>query len=113
MIPLHSCLELSKQKALSQLKREIRGQFHQYAYAQLLHTQIPKAQKDSQVKQLFALMGSVCVKGVCKQIDEIYLRREEWKNGRRKYWKENERRKSNLLFFPPCKHDKYITLNYN
>ena len=34
-------------------------------------TTIPKAQKDSQVKQLFALFGSACVKAVSKHVDEI------------------------------------------
>ena len=37
-------------------------------YAQLLHSQIPKAQKGSQLKQL---SGSVGVKAVRKHIDEI------------------------------------------
>ena len=40
-------------------------------YKQLLRAQIPKAQKDSQVKQLFALLGSARVKAVPKNIDEI------------------------------------------
>ena len=41
-------------------------------YEQLLPTQIPKAQKkDSQVKQLFALLGSASIKAVRKHVDEI------------------------------------------
>ena len=40
-------------------------------YAQLLRTQIPKAQKDSQLKQLFALSGSAGVKAARKHVDEI------------------------------------------
>ena len=50
---------------------ENRGQFHQRVYVQLLHAQIPKAQKDSQVKQLFALSGSLRIKAVPKHVDEI------------------------------------------
>ena len=33
--------------------------------------QIPKAQKDSQLKQLFALLGSMSVKAARKHVDEI------------------------------------------
>ena len=40
-------------------------------YEQLLHLQIPKVQKDNQLKQLFALSGSACVKAVHKHVDEI------------------------------------------
>ena len=40
-------------------------------YEQLLHAQIPKVQKDSQVKQLFALLGPSSVKAACKQVGEI------------------------------------------
>ena len=41
-------------------------------YKQLLRTQIPKsAKKDSQVKQLFALLGSASVKAAHKHGDEI------------------------------------------
>ena len=43
-------------------------------YKQLLHAHIPKAQKDSQVKQLFALLGSVHVKAARKHVKEIDLR---------------------------------------
>ena len=38
---------------------------------QLLHSKIPKAQKDSQLKQLFALLGSLDVKAACKHVVEI------------------------------------------
>ena len=41
-------------------------------YEQLLRTQIPKVKKDSQIKQLFALLGPAWVKGTLKHIDEIY-----------------------------------------
>ena len=41
------------------------------SYEQLLCTQIPKAKKDSQVKLLFELLGSACVKAERKYIDEI------------------------------------------
>ena len=40
-------------------------------YTQLLRAQIPKAQKDTQLKQLFVLSGSAPVKAECKHIDEI------------------------------------------
>ena len=40
-------------------------------YVQLLHMQIPKAQKDSQFKQLFALLGSASKKAACKHVEEI------------------------------------------
>ena len=40
-------------------------------YEQLLHTKIPKAQKDGQIKHLFVLLGSDCVKAVRKHVDEI------------------------------------------
>ena len=40
-------------------------------YLQLLHTQIPKAQKDSQLKYHFPLLGSAGVKAACKHVDEI------------------------------------------
>ena len=40
-------------------------------YVQLLCLQIPKAQKDSQLKQLFALLGSARVKAARKHVDEI------------------------------------------
>ena len=48
-----------------------RFQFHQRVYAQLLRTQVPKAQKDSQLKQLFALSGSACVKAARKHVNKI------------------------------------------
>ena len=38
---------------------------------QLLRTKIPKAQKDSQIKQLFALLGPACVQAAPKHVDEI------------------------------------------
>ena len=37
---------------------------------QLLHSKIPKAQKDSQVKQLFALLGPAWVKAAHKQVEQ-------------------------------------------
>ena len=39
-------------------------------YEQLLCVQIPKAQKDSQVKQLFALLGPAWVKAAHKQVEQ-------------------------------------------
>jgi hypothetical protein len=38
---------------------------------QLLHKQIPKAQKDTQLKHLFVLSGSAGVKAERKQVNEI------------------------------------------
>ena len=38
---------------------------------QLSRAQITKPQKDSQLKQLFALLGSVSVKAAHKHVDEI------------------------------------------
>ena len=46
-------------------------QFAPTFYEQLLCMQIPKVQRDRQVKQLFALSGSAHVKAVRKHIDEI------------------------------------------
>ena len=40
-------------------------------YAHLLHAKIPKVQKDSQVRQLFAVLGSVYVKAAHKHVGEI------------------------------------------
>ena len=43
-------------------------------YEQLLCVQIPKAQKDSQLKQLFALLGSAGIKAAHKHVDDINTR---------------------------------------
>ena len=51
------------------------GSISTTCYAQLLPTQIPKPQKDSQLKQLIALLGSAGVKTARKNVDEIDLRR--------------------------------------
>ena len=48
-----------------------RGSISPTFYEKLLRSQIPKVQKDSQVKQLFALLGSVSVKAAGKHVDEI------------------------------------------
>ena len=37
----------------------------------VLSAQIPKAQKDKQLKQIFALSGSACVKASSNLVDEI------------------------------------------
>ena len=47
-----------------------RGQFHQHFTRSFYARRSSKAQKDSLIKQLFALSGSVSVKDACKQIDE-------------------------------------------
>jgi len=45
------------------------GKFHQHVYPQLLLTQIPKAQKDSQVISVFfALLGSLRAKAARKML---------------------------------------------
>ena len=47
-----------------------KGQFNQHVYVQLLHAKFPKWQKkDTQVKQLFALLESVLVKAARKHVD--------------------------------------------
>ena len=40
-------------------------------FTNILRNQIPKAQKDSQLKQLFSLLGSARVKAACEHVDEI------------------------------------------
>ena len=47
------------------------GQFYQHVYAQLLCLHTPKAQKNSHLKQLFALSRSEGVKAARKHVDEI------------------------------------------
>ena len=42
-----------------------------WVFEQLLQVQIPKAQKNSQVKQLFALTGSAGVKAAHRHVGEI------------------------------------------
>ena len=48
-----------------------RGSISPSFYAQLLRPQIPKEQKDSQIKQFFGLLGPESLKAVCKHVDEI------------------------------------------
>ena len=48
-----------------------KGQFHPRVCTQLLRMQIPKAQKYSQLKQLFTLLGSASIKAARKHVDEI------------------------------------------
>ena len=40
-------------------------------YSKLLHMQVQKRKKDSQVKQLFASLGSAHIKAAHKHFDEI------------------------------------------
>jgi len=47
-----------------------RGQFHQHAYAQLLHQ---KRKKDSQVKSNFILFGRACKKAGQKMFMKLSL----------------------------------------
>ena len=49
----------------------VQGSISLTFYAQLLPLQIPKLQKDSQLKQLFALLGSALAKAVLNRVDEI------------------------------------------
>ena len=55
---------------------EIRCQFHQCFTCSFYARRSQKHQKDSQVKQLFALSGSSCIKAARKHIGEIDCRRE-------------------------------------
>ena len=54
-------------------KKNICGKFcfPRVNFTNLLREQIPIAQKDSQVKQLFALSGSIRAKAACKHVGEI------------------------------------------
>ena len=47
------------------------GQFHQHFMRSFYACRSKKHQKDSQVKQLFAILGSACIKAARKHIDEI------------------------------------------
>ena len=47
------------------------GQFHQHFTHSFYGHRSQKCKIDSQVKQLFALLGFVCVKATCKHVDEI------------------------------------------
>ena len=49
------------------------GQFHQHVYEQLLHRQIPNAQKAAGHDCLFALLGSAHVKAACKMFVKLTL----------------------------------------
>ena len=51
--------------------RTKQGSISSTFYKQFLRAKIPKAQKNSQVKQLFSLLGSVRVKAVRKHVGEI------------------------------------------
>ena len=51
--------------------RNIRGQIHHHFTCSFYERRSQKHKKDSQVKQLFALLGSVGVKAAHKQVDEI------------------------------------------
>ena len=52
----------------------VRGQFHQHSTSSFYGRRSQKRQKDSQVKQFFALLGSACVKDVHKHVDKIDYR---------------------------------------
>ena len=47
------------------------SQFYQQFTSNFYAHRSQKRKKDSQVKQLFLLLGSVCIKAACKHIDEI------------------------------------------
>ena len=47
------------------------GQFHQHFTSGFYASRSQKHNKDSQLKQLFALLGSAGIKAVCKHVDEI------------------------------------------
>ena len=48
-----------------------KGQFHQHFMSSFYARKSQKCKKDSQLKQFFALSGSVGVKAACKHVDEI------------------------------------------
>ena len=56
---------------LFSLNSSIRGQFHQHFTSSFYTCRSQKRQRDSQVKQLFALLGSVSVKAAHKHVDEV------------------------------------------
>ena len=56
---------------LPRIARETWGQFHHYFTSSFYTSRSQKRKKDSQVKQLFALSGSVRVKAAHKHADEI------------------------------------------
>ena len=56
---------------------EEEGSISPTIYKQLLHAKIPKAQKDSQVKKLFALSRIMRVKAARIQVDEINPKRSK------------------------------------
>ena len=47
------------------------GQFHHHFMSSFYVRRAQKCIKDSQLKQLFALLGSGHVKAACKHVDEI------------------------------------------
>ena len=51
--------------------RENKSQFHQHFMSNFYTRRSQKHYKDSQLKQLFALLGSACVKAARKHVDEI------------------------------------------
>ena len=50
---------------------EIWGQFHQQFTSSFYACRSQKCKKDSQLKKLFALLGSACIKAALKHLDEI------------------------------------------
>ena len=58
-------------KGQSRAASMIWGQFHQQFISSFYALRSQKRRKDSQVKQLFALSGSVCLKAARKFVGEI------------------------------------------
>ena len=53
------------------LFKEFWGQFHHHFMSNFYVRRSQKFKKDSQIKQLFALLGPACVKAAHKHVDEI------------------------------------------
>ena len=69
------CQAVAKPEQVA-IRESISPTFH----AQFLRSQIPKAQKDSQLKQLFVLLGSASVKAASKHVDEIDPRSQSFRS---------------------------------
>ena len=79
-----------------ELGEEMRGQFHQHFTCSFYAPRSQKRQRDSQVKQLFAFLGSAQVKAETKHVDEIDPRRAKVGGGDAK------------IFFPSF--DTFLTI---
>ena len=60
-----------RNKDFTRYMREIWGQFHHHFTSSFYARRSQKRKKDSQLKQLFELLGSLYVKASCKHVDEM------------------------------------------